>query len=310
MKRYDASGDGANRVVYAALAGNLLIAATKFAAAALSGSSAMLSEAIHSTVDSGNQGLLLFGARRARRPADPSHPFGYGLELYFWAFVVAILIFGLGAGISVYEGLHKLQDPAPVGSLWLNLAVLGIAAVFEGTAWVIALRHMQAARKGRGWIETVHRSKDPTVFTVLFEDTAALLGLAVAFAGLLGAELLSMPELDAVASLVIGVILALTAVFLAYECKSLLTGEAASGSVIASVEDVVAATPGILRCTELRTMHFGPDDILLVLGVAWDAAVPADEIPARSLELKQRIGARVPEIRRITVEPHPPGSRS
>ena len=303
MKSYTPPRDGgASRVVYAALAGNAMIALTKFGAAALSGSSAMLSEAIHSTVDTGNQGLLLFGSRRARQPADDSHPFGYGLELYFWAFVVAILIFGVGAGVSIYEGLHKLEAPAPVSSMGVNLAVLGLAALFEGAAWLVALRHMRAVKHDLGWLDTVRRSKDPTVFTVLFEDTAALLGLLVAFAGLVGSELLDMPELDAVASLVIGAILAVTAAFLAYECKGLLTGEAAGRSVVAGIEDIVRATPGIVRQNSLLTMHFGPRNILLTMNVDWQRDLGLDQIARRVSEMEGRIRRRFPEVQRIFVE--------
>ncbi len=303
MKAYEPFGRGnTNRVVYAALAGNAMIALTKFVAAAFSGSSAMLSEAIHSSVDTGNQGLLLFGTWRAKKPADPSHPFGYGLELYFWAFIVAILIFGLGSGVSIYEGLHKLRDPSPATSFWVNIAVLGIAAIFEGAAWLVALRHMRVSKKGKGWIETVRRSKDPTIFTVLFEDTAALLGLLVAFGGLVGAEMLDIPQLDAIASLMIGAILAVTAGFLAYECKGLLTGEAASREVVTGIEEIVATTPGLVRQNKFQTMHFGPKDILLTLSVEWNGNLVVGEVQSRTREMESRIRDRYPEARWIFIE--------
>ena len=195
---------GSRKVIFAALAGNALIAVTKFAAASYTGSSAMLSEAIHSLVDTGNQGLLLYGMQRAARPADKFHPFGYSIELYFWAFVVAILIFGVGAGVSFYEGIDKLQNPHPVTSPHINYIVLGLAIVFETGSWWIAFQELRKTKGVYGYFEAVRLSKDPTVFTILFEDTAALLGLIVAFIGILLSQLLDMPVMDGVASLVIG----------------------------------------------------------------------------------------------------------
>ena len=205
---------GSRKAIFAALAGNALIAVTKSAAASYTGSSAMLSEAIHSLVDTGNQGLLLYGMKQAARPADKFHPFGYGIELYFWAFVVAILIFGVGAGVSFYEGIDKLQNPHPVTSPHINYIVLVLAIVFEAGSWWIAFQELRKVKGDYGYFEAVRLSKDPTVFTVLFEDTAALLGLIVAFIGILLSQLLDMPATDGIASLVIGGILAITAVYL------------------------------------------------------------------------------------------------
>ena len=196
---------GSKTVIYAALAGNGLIAITKFAAASITGSSAMFSEAIHSLVDTGNQGLLLFGIKRSGRPADDAHPFGYSGELYFWAFMVAILIFGLGAGISIYEGVQKILHPHPLNDPLINYIVLALAMVFEGFALAIAVREFRKTKGQRGWLEAVRVSKDPTVFTVLFEDTAAMAGLVVAFVGIFLAQQLDLPVLDGVASVLIGV---------------------------------------------------------------------------------------------------------
>src|SRR3954468_4384116 len=201
-------------VIYAALAGNLAVAAVKFAAAAFTGSAAMLSEAVHSTVDTGNQLLLLYGLRRAARPATVRHPFGHGLQLYFWTFVVAVLIFGVGAGVSVIEGIDKIRTLHPVSNPWVNYVVLGLAMLFEGSVWILALRAFRAVKGDRGWLEAVQQSKDPTVFTVLFEDTAALLGLLVALVGVWLSVTLDEPIYDGIASVVIGGILAGTAGFL------------------------------------------------------------------------------------------------
>jgi cation diffusion facilitator family transporter len=233
------AASGSRKVIFAALAGNALIAVTKFAAASYTGSSAMLSEAIHFLVDTGNQGLLLYGMKRAARPADRFHPFGYGIELYFWAFVVAILIFGVGAGVSFYEGIDKLTNPHPVTSPHINYIVLSLAMVFEAGSWWVAFQELRNVRGKHGYFEAVRLSKDPTVFTVLFEDTAAMLGLIIAFTGILLGQLLSLPVLDGIASLVIGGVLAVTAVYLAYECKGLLTGEGASRVVVAEIERII-----------------------------------------------------------------------
>jgi cation diffusion facilitator family transporter len=220
------------KVILAALIGNSLIAVTKFAAAAFTGSSAMFSEAIHSCVDTGNQALLLYGLKRAKRPADARHPFGYGRELYFWAFVVAILLFSIGAGFSIYEGLEKIKHPEPIADAYVNYIVLGLAIVFESVSWWVAVKEFNLTRGRRGYLEAVQVSKDPSIFTVLLEDTAALLGLFVALVGIALSEILAMPVFDGVASVVIGGILALAAIVLAYETKALLIGEGADPEVV------------------------------------------------------------------------------
>ncbi|MEE8333816.1 MAG: cation diffusion facilitator family transporter [Alphaproteobacteria bacterium] len=293
---------GSKKVIYAALFGNLLIAVTKFAAAAMTGSSAMLSEAVHSVVDTGNQGLLLFGLWRSKRPADAAHPFGYGMELYFWAFVVAIMVFAVGAGVSVYEGISKLRAPEPITSPYVNYIVLGIAMVFEAAAWTVAFREFQKTRGSRSILSEVRRSKDPTVFTVLFEDTAAMLGLVVAFAGIGLGQVFDNPMFDSGASILIGLILAATAVLLAVECKGLLIGEGASRAVIAGIEEIVANRPGILRVNELLTMHLGPDDVLLNLSLDFADELSSVEVEAAISALERDIKQGFPEIRRVFIE--------
>lgn len=297
-----AAQGGSIKVIYAALAGNALIAVTKFAAGFHTGSSAMLSEAVHSLVDTGNQGLLLFGIARSRKPADDAHPFGYGMEIYFWAFVVAILIFGLGAGISVYEGIAKLANPHPITSFGINYAVLAAAMVFEGVAWVIAFREFNRMRGGRGFFEEVRRSKDPTVFTVLFEDSAAMLGLITAFAGLLAVQFLHLEWADAAASIAIGVILALTALGLAYETKGLLTGEAASRATVEGIRDLALAEPAVLSVNELRTVHFGPADILANISLDFRDSSVLGDIERTVTRLERQIKARYPAITRVFIE--------
>ncbi|RUT98082.1 cation diffusion facilitator family transporter, partial [Mesorhizobium sp. M7A.T.Ca.TU.009.01.3.2] len=195
---------GSKKVIFAALAGNFAIALTKFAAAAFTGSSAMLSEGVHSLVDTGNGGLLLYGMHRAARPADRTHPLGHGRELYFWSFIVALLVFALGAGVSFYEGVIHMMAPEPVANAEVTYIVLGLSFLFEGSSWWVALKEFRQQKGKQGWLRAVQSSKDPSVYTVLFEDSAALLGLIVAFAGILAAEVLEMPELDGAASIGIG----------------------------------------------------------------------------------------------------------
>jgi cation diffusion facilitator family transporter len=290
------------KVIYAALAGNGLIAVTKFGATLSTGSSAMLSEAIHSVVDMGNQGLLLFGLRRAKRPPDSAHPFGYGMELYFWTFVVAILIFAVGAGISIYEGLHRIASPQPITNPYVNYIVLGLAMVFEAFAWTVAFLEFHRTKGPLGYVEAVRRSKDPTVFTVLFEDSAAMLGLIVAFVGIALAQALDMPVLDGVASVVIGVILAVTAVLLAYETKSLLIGERARPEVIGGIREIVRQYPQIIAVNELLTMHLGPRDVLLNVSVDFDDRVKSTEVEEAISDMEQQIKSAYPDVKRVFIE--------
>jgi len=296
------ASQGSKKVIYAALAGNALIAVTKFGAAAMTGSSAMLSEAIHSVVDTGNQGLLLHGLRRAKRPADEQHPFGYGMELYFWTFVVAILIFAVGAGISIYEGIINLLDPHPVTSPHINYIVLGLAMVFEAGAWWIAFRDFRPASGRLSFLAAVRSSKDPTVFTVLFEDSAAMLGLIAAFLGIALGQALDLPELDGVASIVIGVILALTAILLAYESKGLLIGEGASPQVLSGVRKIVGNKPGIDRVNELLTMHLGPEDVLLTLSLDFEDRLSSGQVEETITELEDEIKGAFPQVSRVFIE--------
>lgn len=296
------AGHGSKTVIFAALAGNAAIAATKFAAAAFTGSAAMLSEAVHSLVDTGNQLLLLYGLNRAARPPDAKHPFGYGLQLYFYTFVVAVLIFGLGAVISVMQGIEKIRHPAGIENAWINYLVLGFGVVFETGSWIIAFREFDRNREGRSWLQAIRRSKDPTVFTVLFEDTAALLGLATALVGVSLAQALHLPVLDGVASVVIGLILAVTAMFLASESRSLLTGEAASHEVRVDINRIARAEPGVAGLNQAMTMHFGPADIFVALSLDFEDALPAGEVERAVSRIERAIKQAHPEVTRVFVE--------
>lgn len=289
-------------VIFAALAGNTAIAVTKFAAAIFTGSSAMMSEAIHSVVDTGNQLLLLNGLRRAAKAPTERHPLGYGLQLYFYTFVVAVLIFGVGAVVSVLHGVERIRNPEPIENAWVNYLVLAFGVIFEGAVWIVALKSFNEERAGRGWVEAVKSSKDPTVFTVLFEDTAALLGLVVALLGVFFSQTLNMPVLDGVASVGVGLILAATAFFLAAESQSLLTGEAAAPHTRAEIKAIAGAQPGVARVNELITMHFGPCDILVTLSLDFDDAMPAGEVERTVTRIEKAIKAAHPDVTRIFIE--------
>ncbi|MGE0846658.1 MAG: cation diffusion facilitator family transporter [Flavobacteriaceae bacterium] len=293
---------GGKVVIYAALAGNTLIAITKFAAAFYTGSSAMLSEGIHSLVDTGNQGLLLYGMKRASRPPDERYPFGHGPELYFWSFVVAIMIFAVGAGVSIYEGIEKLRHPHPVANPFVNYVVLGLAMIFEGAAWYVAWKAFNTKRGKLGFFEAVRDSKDPTVFTVLFEDTAAMLGLVVAAIGIGLAQWLDQPWLDGAASVAIGLILALTAWLLGVETKGLLIGEAAAPEVVRGIRRIVGKSDAVDRLNEIRTMHQGPSDVLLAISIDFKNNLKVGRVEQAVYEMEMAIKEKFPEIRRVFIE--------
>ena len=294
--------EGSTKVVLAALGGNLMIALTKFVASAMTGSAAMFSEAIHSVVDSGNQLLLLYGIRRARRPPTPQHPFGHGREVYFWSFVVAVLLFGIGAGLSVYDGWHALSNPEPVESPWVNFAVLGFAVLFEGFSWFVALREFRRTQSGVGILSALHRSKNPSVFVVLLEDTAALVGLLLAGIGLYLGEVTGNPIYDAYASIAIGVVLAIVAALLAYESKGLLIGESADRRIVDGIRRIVGEEARVKRPLDVLTMHMGPDDVLLNLSVEFQDSLNAREVEDAVCTLESRIRSQYPIVRRIFVE--------
>ena len=299
---------GSKRVIYAALAGNLAIALTKFAAAFFTGSSAMLSEGVHSLVDTGNGGLLLYGMHRAARPADNTHPLGYARELYFWSFIVALLVFALGAGVSFYEGIVHIMAPEPVANVKVNYVVLGLSFLFEGSSWLVALKEFRREKGKQGWLQAVQSSKDPSVYTVLFEDSAALLGLIVAFAGILAAELLEMPELDGAASIGIALILGATAIFLARESKSLLLGEPASPEVQKQVLAIAQQDPAVQRANGVLTLHMGPREIVAGLSIEFEDHLAAPEIEACVERIEARLKKEMPEITRLFVKPQTTGT--
>ena len=293
---------GSKKVIFAALAGNTLIAITKFIAASVTGSSAMLSEAIHSLVDTGNQGLLLYGMKKAAKPADRKFPFGHGKEIYFWSFVVAILIFALGGGISVYEGIHHLLHPQPATSPLVNYLVLLLAMLFEGTAWFFALREFRKSKGDNGYIEAINRTKDPSVIVVLFEDSAAMVGLLVALVGVTLTHLTGNVYYDGTASILIGLILIGTAIWLARETKGLLIGESADPQIVQGIEEMVQGNAIVEGINEILTMHMGPDFILVTLSADFINSASAADVEEQVAKLDQQIKDRFPRVKRVFIE--------
>lgn len=290
-------------ILFAALAANLGIAVAKFVAAAFTGSSAMLTEGFHSVVDSLNQLLLLYGQKRASRPPDDRHPLGYGRELYFWSFVVAILIFSTGAGLSIYEGILHIRDPEPIRSAWINYAVLAVSLLLEGTSWTIAVREFSAAKGEHGWWEAVRRSKDPPSFIVLFEDSAAMFGLFVAGVGVTLSLLTGDARWDGAASVVIGLALAGVALALARESKDLLIGEPADPALEAAVRAAVDRRPEVTGVNEITTVHIGPRNIFVGLSVDFEDRVPVGRVEAMIAEAESELRTRWPSIRAIYIKP-------
>ena len=296
------STSSSRKVIVVALLGNLLISLTKFVAAAITGSSAMLSEGIHSVVDTGNQILLLYGMKRAQRPADDEFPFGHGKEVYFWSFVVAILIFAVGAGVSIYEGIHHILQPAELQNPLVNYIVLGLAIVFEGAAWLFALKAFRKSKGQMGYIEAVQRGKDPSMFVVVFEDSAAILGLIIALAGIGLAQWTGNMVFDGIASVIIGMILGFTAVWLAYETKGLLIGESANRRVRQGIRAIALQYDNIETVNELLTMHMGPDFILVNISLKFRPQASASEIESTIARMESTISNTFPEVKRIFSE--------
>lgn len=297
------SAKGESKVaVIAAIVGNLLVAIIKFVAAGLTGSSAMIAEGIHSLVDTGNGGLVLLGMRRSAKPADAQHPFGHGKELYFWTLIVAISIFGIGGGMSVYEGITHLFHPSPIDNPWPNYIVLAIALVVEGSSFLVAMREFTKARGGRSVVDFIRNSKDPSLFTIVFEDSAAMLGLLVAFFGVLFGHVFHNVYFDGGASILIGLILMTVAWALASESKGLLVGEGVEPKVLAAMRALVAADEAVECVGDIRTMYLGPRDLLVNLDVAFRAQHHADAIHDAITRIETGLKSAYPEVQRVYVE--------
>jgi len=291
-----------HKVIYAALAGNCLIAISKVIAAVMTGSSAMLSEAVHSIADTGNEILLLYGLRRAKMPADNQFPFGHGKEIYFWSFVVAMVLFAGGAGLSMYKGIAHLISPVSVKNSYVSYGVIGLAIIFEGISRYIALTEFNKSKGEWSYIRAIHRGKDPSIFIVLMEDSAAIIGLVVAFLGILVSDLTGSPVYDAAAAVIIGLILAGTALLLAYETKSLLIGESANKEVVQGIREIAYSYKEIKQVNEILTLHMGPDFILVNISVDFVDPIFATAVEVTVAGLDTAIKRAYPHVRRIFIE--------
>lgn len=289
-------------VVYGALAANLVIGIAKLVAAALSGSSVMISEGIHSLADSGNELLLLLGLQRSRLPADDRHPYGHGKELYFWSLIVAMVLFAGGGGMSIYEGISHILEPEPLRDPTYNYVVLGIALVFESSSLLVAVRRLKRDLPGRSYFAALRASKDPTVFMVAGEDTAALIGIAVAFAGVLTSQLTGMAEFDGVASLVVGAILCAVSLLLASETRALLIGESGGAALNESIEKISRSDPSVRRTGRALTMQLGPREVLLNLELEFSPQLSMRELRTAIERIESEIRAAHPEVTRIFLE--------
>jgi cation diffusion facilitator family transporter len=289
-------------VIYGAIAANIAIATTKFIAASATGSSAMMSEAIHSTVDTGNGLLLLVGLVRSRQLPDAEHPFGYGKELYFWTLIVAVLIFGVGGGISAYEGVLHIRQPEPLRDPHWNYIVLGCAAIFDGASFAMALREIFREKEGESLWAAIHASKDPTTFTVLAEDGAALVGLLIAATGIYASHRLDEPALDGAAAVAIGILLAGVASVLISESRSLLVGEGVDREMVRAIQILAQDDPAVVSAAKPLTMHLGPAEVLVTLDVRFADGASSYEIAMAVERIEGQIRARFSAVKRIYIE--------
>ncbi|MDO8881096.1 MAG: cation diffusion facilitator family transporter [Coriobacteriia bacterium] len=300
-----ATHGGSKMAVVAAVVANLAVAIIKFIAAGITGSSAMISEGIHSLVDTGNGGLLLLGMDRSQRPADAGHPFGHGKALYFWSLVVAVSIFGIGGGMSLYEGIAHIRHVAPNAELsnpTVNYIVLGIAFIVEGISFSVAMKEFRKAKGSRGAWEFIRESKDPSLYTVVLEDSAAMTGLVFAFLGVFFGHLLNNPYLDGVASIAIGLLLMSVAFVLAAETKGLLLGEGMSEKDLAELRAIVEADADVARAGDILTMYMGPHDLLVNLGVTFKPGLRAEAMHESIRRIETAIRTRHPECTRVYIE--------
>jgi cation diffusion facilitator family transporter len=294
---------GSSKAVYAALGANFGIAIAKFGGATVTGSSAMLAEGVHSLVDTGNQILLLLGMKRSERPASARHPFGYSSEIYFWCFVVAVLLFTAGGTVAIHEGIQKLNHPHPVENPIVNYVILSLAILLEAGSFLVAMKEFRKVAGDRHWWSAVTEAKDPVLFTVLFEDVAAMVGLVVALAGLAAAQIFDLPALDGIASIVIGLVLIAASLLLARETMSLIVGEAAAPEVLADVERLILAEPSVIGVRDISSIHLGPRDIVVTAAVDFNDDVPAGEVERVVAKIGEAVRAVQPDVKRLFLAP-------
>lgn len=292
-----------NKAIYGAIVANILIAISKFVAAFFTGSSVMFSEGIHSSVDTGNDLLLLFGVHKSKQKPDSDHPFGYGKEVYFWTFVVSILVFALGGGFAIYEGIQSFKHPKPIDNLIWNYAVLGAALIFEGTSLYIAIKTFKKSQtRSENLLNGIIHSKDASTFAVIIEDTAAVAGLLVALVGVFLSQITQNQHIDGISSVVIGLILVVVAIFLARESKHLLLGESANPEILNQIDSILNADEHVLSSGLPRTMHFGPDKILLVVNIDVIDDLSVGEAEELLESLRKKLKEKIPKISQVYIQ--------
>lgn len=296
------AASGSKLAIYGAITANIAIAIAKFFASFITGSSAMLSEGIHSLVDSTNGLLLLYGIKKSKRPADLKHSFGYGKEIYFWSFVVALLIFALGGGIAIYEGVLHILHPEPIENVKVNYIVLGLAILFEGASLIVALKEFSGRITLRGLLKRIRKSKDAAGFAVIIEDLGAIVGLIVALIGVIIGDYFNYPYADGAASIIIGLILTGMAVILATETKGLLLGESLRQNEVKVIEDILTKHPGIVEHGIIKSIHFGPASVLVGIDVEFDDKYSVDELEAEVLVIESEILAKLPHVDKVYLE--------
>jgi cation diffusion facilitator family transporter len=292
--------------VWAAVIGNSLVAITKIVAAMISGSAAMVSEAIHSVVDTGNEALLLYGMRRSRLRPDDEHPFGYGRELYFWSFIVALLLFGFGCVASIVQGIDHIRHPHPIEHAWVIYSVLGLSLLFEGSSWLVAWKGFQPSLGDKSYLAAITTSKDPPQFVVLLEDTAALIGIAIVFVGTWASIRWDEPRIDGIASIAVGVLLGAVSMLLARESKALLIGERADPKLQKEVFAIARATPGVVCPNGLVSTQLAPDQVVVALSVKFEDRLTTPEIETIVVEMERRIRQAMPQVFVLYVKPQSP----
>jgi len=295
-----------SKAIYAALVANCLIALSKFIAAFWTGSSSMLSEGVHSLVDTGNELLLLYGLHQSRRHPDAARPFGYGRELYFWSFIVALLVFALGSGAALLQGVMRVANPHPIEDAYVNYIILACTLLFEGTSWCVSIAEFRKQKRPAGYFQAFRRSKDPTNFIVLFEDSAAVVGILLALAGTWAATTFQLQPLDGVASILIGVLLGVTAILLARETKSLLMGEPAEPEVVNALVDAASADSAVLSVNDIITVHIGPRQVLVAMSVEFGDNLSTSDLEAKIAAIEDRINVLHPEVLALFIKPQTP----
>jgi cation diffusion facilitator family transporter len=296
------SAKGSKISIYGAILANLAIAISKFFAGSYTGSSAMLSEGIHSLVDTSNGLLLLLGIKRSQRPADKAHPFGYGMEIYFWSFVVAILIFALGGGIAIYEGIHHIYHPVEVANIKVNYIVLSLAIVFEGTSLVVALKEFKKDNGKFGLVKSMRKSKDSSTFTIIIEEIGAILGLVVALIGLAMGDLFDLPFADGLASVILGLILTSMAFFLAVETKGLLLGESMDEDSLDTLKNILSSNEKVLSFGHIRTVHFGPSGVMVGVDVHFDDSSSLADVEQEIVRIEKEFKSQLPVVQHVFIE--------